>query len=150
MKKDVEFIRQWCIAILQFMADEYDEQESFQGRSYKQYYMMQMDVFINPPHLVLSGFKQAYNDINQLALREAKELKKLNAVLQEKFGCSLIDETALIEKTIKKIVKRGRISNDTEYDLVKSFIDDRINDGNADEELLEKLDALLFTNPDKM
>lgn len=144
MKKDLNFIRQWCIAILQFMADEYDEKDN-----YKQYYLKQMEVFINPPHSNLAGFKGAYNHINQRALYETKDLQKLNAMLLEKFGSSLIDEETLIEKVIKKIVKRGRISSDEEYDLVKTYIDKQINSDSINEKLIKKLDALLFLNPDE-
>lgn len=48
-----------------------------------------------------------------------EQMGRLNQILKEKFGHSLADESDKETAQIEKIIKRGKIRNDREFELVK-------------------------------
>ena len=49
----------------------------------------------------------------------SKQMDDLNQLLKEKFGHNIADEKDKETEIIQKIVKRGKIRNDREFELVK-------------------------------
>ena len=76
------------------------------------------------------------------------QLKKLNLLLKEKFGHCLADVAVMETKAIERIIKRGRIRNDTEYRLVWQR-EDEIYTDDSQFEYAEKLRKLLSDYEDQ-
>ena len=131
---DIEFYKDWMITILQFMSDQYSNNEHYRGQNYHCFFQSKIEAIENGyENKNIRGIKLAYRDVNQLALYEAKNLKQLNMLLKEKFNKSLTEEKDLIEKAMAKILKRGQINNDEEYYLVKDYIDESIIENQTDD-----------------
>lgn len=69
-------------------------------------------------------------------------MDKLNQILTEKFKYNLVDVAAAEKDEIQKILKRGRIRNDREYELVKNK-EDEIYDDDSQFDYAESLRSLL-------
>ncbi len=69
-------------------------------------------------------------------------MDKLNQILTEKFKYNLVDVAAAEKDEIQKILKRGRIRNDREYELVKNK-EDEIYDDDSQFDYAESLRNLL-------
>ena len=69
-------------------------------------------------------------------------MDKLNQILTEKFKYSLVDVAAAEKDEIQKILKRGRIRNDREYELVKNK-EDEVYDDDSQFDYAESLRSLL-------
>lgn len=70
----------------------------------------------------LRKMKALYKEMNILVGEEMlspKQMDDLNQLLKEKFGHNIADEKDKETEIIQKIVKRGKIRNDREYELVK-------------------------------
>jgi len=73
---------------------------------------------------IVSGFKQGYNDMNTWAGYLApSQLSELNRRLREKFGKDLFDADKKLVQKAKKIAERGKIRNEEEYRLLRSYLD---------------------------
>jgi len=70
-------------------------------------------------------------------------LMQLNSILLEKFDYNLIEELKLENNQVNNIIKRGRIRNDSEYELVKQREEDIYAD-NSQRELMLKLQQLML------
>jgi hypothetical protein len=70
----------------------------------------------------LKLIKALYKETN-LYIREdlltSKEMTELNQLLKEKFGHNIADEIDRETALIEKIIKRGKIRNDREFEMVK-------------------------------
>jgi len=65
--------------------------------------------------------KRVYKETNVL-VREtltSRLIEPLNIILKEKYGHDIADEMELETATIQKIIKRGKIRNDDEFEIVK-------------------------------
>lgn len=133
---ELQYMKDWCIAILEYMSKRYNLKEFYQGKIDR--------ILLAAETNNKRGLKLAYRDINEDA-RELPEnfLIELNGMLQDKFGKSLIDEKKIIEKMITKIMKRGRINNEDEYRIVTSYINEIYMDEDK-KQVTEKLDSFLF------
>lgn len=69
-------------------------------------------------------------------------MDKLNQILTEKFKYNLVDVAAAEKDEIQKILKRGRIRNDREYELIKNK-EDEIYDDDSQFDYAESLRSLL-------
>ena len=69
-------------------------------------------------------------------------MDKLNQILTEKFKYNLVDVAAAEKDEIQKILKRGRIRNDREYELVKNK-EDEVYDDDSQFDYAESLRSLL-------
>ena len=65
--------------------------------------------------------KRVYKETNVL-VREtltSRLIEPLNIILKENYGHDIADEMELETATIQKIIKRGKIRNDDEFEIVK-------------------------------
>lgn len=105
----------------------------------------------------MSGLRQAFTDINQLANEWANEwangtkendlrksqFSELNKILLAKFGRTLVDEDKETESEIEKIIKRGKINNKEEYRIILTKVDEiYANESKAD--VVQSLNNLLL------
>ena len=84
--------------------------------------------------------KRVYKETNVL-VREtltSRLIEPLNIILKEKYGHDIADEMELETATIQKIIKRGIIRNDDEFEMVKR----REEEIYADESQFEYAEAL--------
>ncbi|UKK54147.1 hypothetical protein [Prevotella sp. E2-28] len=66
--------------------------------------------------------KALYKEINILVgegMLSQKQMDDLNQLLKEKFSHNIADKKDIETDIIQKIIKRGKIRNDREYELVK-------------------------------
>ena len=135
--EQLKFMGNWCIAILEFMKKSVpNEPTGFVSGSID---TINKTVESND----FRGMKIVYKDINEMARGiSSMQLEELNKVLNQKFGKSLIDEEKEIQKKIIRIIKRGRITNDEEFYLSNSYIDELIIAGNKEQ--IENLNKILF------
>lgn len=147
---DPEFVKDWCLTILQFMSDDYITYAAANGgMSYKGHFERKrkeiMFVFDNIEKYGAhgkKGIKILYREISAMAREITLNKENLNKLLYEKFGESLEDEEKDINKIISKMIKRGKIINDQEFYIAKDYIDVII--GKGDDELAAKVEHLLY------
>ena len=87
-----------------------------------------------------------YHEINELVgegMLPPKEMDQLNDLLSNKFGHNIRDEQNGKLKKIVRIIKRGHILNDREYELVKQR-EDEIYADESQKELMLKLQQLML------
>lgn len=85
-----------------------------------------------------SGDKEIYLQLKEMPLEKQLELKEL---FKEKLDINLDILQKLFEKSIEKIIKRGKILNDDEYRLLLDKIDNLTEIKTEDE--IKKINTLL-------
>lgn len=120
LKKDSDYsvLRQWCVTICDFLLSMNSE---FSNLVYGKYGVMEVIGNIDKTHN-LRKMKALYKEMNILVGEEMlspKQMDDLNQLLKEKFGHNIADEKDKETEIIQKIIKRGRIRNDREFELVK-------------------------------
>jgi hypothetical protein len=86
------------------------------------------------------GLRQAINDSVEMSFRfNHAEVEKLDSELRERGIVTLSEMRRLYSKGYAKIVKRGRIRNDTEYYHISNVLHDPTEKPSEEVELLEKL-----------
>jgi hypothetical protein len=127
-QNDIEFIRDWCVTILEYMAAEYPANATDgAGHSYKEFFQRKTDRIKGFAQKNKASWKIFYNDINEFA-RETKNKVGLDNLLLERFGKTLKGVQKDIEKQVLKIQTRGRIISHHEFYLVKSYLDEVMDD----------------------
>jgi hypothetical protein len=92
------------------------------------------------PKKASQGLRQAVNDCLEMSLRfDHAEVEKLDTELHERGIVTLSEMRRLYSKGYAKIVKRGRIRNDTEYHHISNLLHDPTEKPLEELELLEKL-----------
>lgn len=89
--------------------------------------------------------RSMYKEVNWLIQDDYlsdSAMDSLNKILMEKFKYNLIDVAISQRKTVQKILKRGKISNDGEYELVKQQ-EEEIYDDETQFDYAESLRNLL-------
>ena len=137
--KELNFIRDWCGVVLEFMAQK--------NPLYK-------DVFLQSKRILedtyskrnVTGLKQLHADIKQWAggLKKS-EKEELDTILVAKQEPTLSDEKSIDLERIDKIVQIGVIKTEEEYELVESRANELSQDISAKEEDMEILNRLLIT-----
>ena len=132
---DYETLKEWCLTVFDYLL----KQDS--------HYVMLVDYGKNI--IAILDKKKKKNDMRalykelHLNVRELppNQIEELNQILTEKFGHNLADVAKMETKAIEKIIKRGRIRNDTEYRLVWQREDEIYTDDSQFEyaETLRKL-----------
>lgn len=90
------------------------------------------------------GINFLYKDCNQWGKNlNPDQVKLLNAILIEKFGKDLNNDSEKIELKIKQIIKRGKIVNAIEFEILKEKAD-KIHTDIKQKELLYKINNLLL------
>lgn len=112
-----ETLREWCIAILDFYKSEFPNQD--------------MRYLINEFMIVISNLDKKRNIRKMRAMFKEtnimfgeemllpEQMDRLNDILHKKFSHTLADEFDRETAIIDKIIKRGKIRNDDEFEIVK-------------------------------
>jgi len=111
---DFEMLCEWCLSIYGFLVDLHPdfslETEWYRGVIAK--------AKVNSD---LRMLRRVYKETN-LMVRETltpDSIEVLNELLKNKFGYSISDEIDEETNTIQKIIKRGKIRSDKEFELIK-------------------------------
>lgn len=121
------FIRKWCLTILDFIysdnvihTDVIELRKQAFDEKTKTRYLEQ-----TTPGIYLKGLRQAFNDINDMALNAPNQLlEKLNNTLFTQFGQDLSTYSQNNSSRLEEIVKRGKIINDEEFRFVEQKVSD--------------------------
>lgn len=112
--KDVDLVVNWCNTIYDYLL------------SLDSGYSIFIDCFRHAIETSAKNkmrvIKEIYKETN-LIVRETltpEQIISLNAILKEKFNHSIADEIDNDIAKIEKIIKRGKIRNDREFELVKN------------------------------
>ena len=135
---DYATLREWCIVVSNFFVSLSSEM-NFYGEDTDNI-IARID-----QKKSLRLMRMLYKETN-LMVREMylpdPLMDKLNQILTEKFKYSLVDVAAAEKDEIQKILKRGRIRNDREYELVKNK-EDEVYDDDSQFDYAESLRSLL-------
>ena len=115
---DYSVLRQWCITICDYLLSINSE---FSNLVYGKYGVMEVIDNIDKTHNLIN-MKALYKEINILVgegMLSEKQMDDLNQLLKDKFGHNIADEKDKETELIQKIIKRGKIRNDREFELVK-------------------------------
>jgi hypothetical protein len=136
---EMEHIKDWCVVILDFITAKNANFKAFAeptkdnlNKYYKSYNQR-----------LYKGFQQSYRDINEMAKAlSPSEYGELNAILNERFGKDLNGINPITDKKIVKVLKEGKISSPTEYELLLNRVEEIYSDESKKEEVV-KLNELL-------
>jgi len=115
---DYSVLRQWCVTICDFLLSIDPRCSIF---IYGKYGVMEVIGNIDKTHN-LRKMKALYKEMNILVgedMLSPKQMDELNQLLKEKFGHNIADEKDKETEIIRKIIARGKIRNDREFELVK-------------------------------
>ena len=136
----MEHIKDWCISILDFV--------SIKNPAFRDFSEITKENLIrhyrDNNQKTYKGFQQGYRDINEMANSlSSLDLKELNILLQKRFGKDLLSANKKdVKSKIEKILRKGKISNASEYELLLARVEEIYSDeGKKDE--VERLNALL-------
>jgi hypothetical protein len=151
--KELKYIYEWCKTIQLYinahnedcfdkgLMQELDPEYAEQNPSLHDYLIRVLDRAYAEQNLV--GLRASLNDYNETASDlPLEQFEELNQILREKFGEDLVHNRQKELAKIKRIVNRGKINNENEYRLIKSRIEEIINDENRVTEI-HILDGLL-------
>ncbi|MBQ3631912.1 MAG: hypothetical protein II949_11830 [Prevotella sp.] len=115
---DYEIIKSWCLTIYDYLMSI---DSAYTSIVYHEYGFMSIIRKADKTRN-LKLIKALYKETN-LYIREdlltSKEMTELNQLLKEKFGHNIADEIDRETALIEKIIKRGNIRNDREFEMVK-------------------------------
>ena len=126
---DYSVLRQWCITICDYLLSINSE---FSNLVYGKYGVMEVIDNIDKTHNLIK-MKALYKEINILVgedMLSQKQMDDLNQLLKEKFSHNIADEKDIETDIIQKIIKRGKIRNDREFELVKRREEEIYQDDN--------------------
>jgi polyhydroxyalkanoate synthesis regulator phasin len=110
-------LRQWCLTICNYLLSV-DKRFSI--------FICGKDSFLSVLEDIdrtrnLRKIRALYKELNIMAgeILSSKQMDDLNQLLKEKFGHNIADEKDKETEIIQKIIKRGKIRNDREFELVK-------------------------------
>lgn len=115
--KDYNALREWCVTVYDFYSSI---DNSFMGK-YITKSFMDVVKMIDKKHS-LRLMKAQYKETNEMfrEMLTPEQISSLNMILKEKFNHSIDDEINNDAAKIEKIIKRGRIRNDREFELVRN------------------------------
>jgi len=130
--KEIEFIKNWCITIMDFVSQK--------DPLFAKIVNSSKDGFRNTPTIInkkiLSGYQQGFRDINEMAKAlKPSEYKELNDILLQKHHKTLFDFDTKKEKKIESVIKKGKISNNEEYALVENKVSELSQEKGKDKEI---------------
>ena len=111
---DFEMLCEWCLSIYGFLVDLHPD-FSLETEWYRS---VIAKAKVNSD---LRMLRRVYKETN-LMVRETltpDSIEVLNELLKNKFGYSISDEIDEETNTIQKIIKRGKIRSDKEFELIK-------------------------------
>ena len=126
---DYATLREWCITICSFVSKVYPEMSHMEKEISEA--IEKIDKKQSMRYM-----RALYREMN-LMIRELylpdPLMDQLNQILAEKFKYNLVDVAAAEKDEIQKIIKRGRIRNDREFELVKNHEEAIYDDDNQTE-----------------
>lgn len=135
---DYATLREWCITILDYLVTIIPELSDF-------VHEMKLVIKKLDKKQSMRYMRAEYKEVNQM-VREMylsdPLMDQLNQILTEKFKYNLVDVAAAEKDEIQKIIKRGKIRNDREFELVKNQ-EEAIYDDDSQTEYAEILRGLL-------
>ena len=134
-----ETLYDWCLTIMDFMRSEFSGEVAMMDSMLREV-LGEIDETRNLRKLKLLWKEMDYYAGDDLLSREQKI--RLNQILREKFSYSLDDEHCKESDLIEKIIARGKIRNDREFELVKRM-EEEIYDDDSQQEYAEKLRQLM-------
>ena len=120
LKTDSNYLdlKQWCLTICDYLLSiDSGYSELVNGK----YGLMSILEDIEKTQN-LKKMKALYKETNILIeddMLSPEQMAGLNQLLKDKFGHNIADERDKESKTIQKIIKRGKIRNDKEFEIVK-------------------------------
>ncbi|MBR6946121.1 MAG: hypothetical protein IKH64_09300 [Prevotella sp.] len=134
---DYATLREWCLTVLDFLNNQ--DSQFLILVEYGKKAIADIDKKQNLKKM-RAMYKETYLLLNEDHINSL-QLLTLNEILKEKFSHCLADVAEMETKAIEKIIKRGRIRNDTEYRLVWQREDEIYTDDSQFEyaETLRKL-----------
>jgi hypothetical protein len=92
------------------------------------------------PRKAFAGLRQAINDCVEMSFNFSRaEVERLDSELSDRGIVTLSELRRRYSKDYAKIVKRGRIANDSEFYLVQNVLNDRTEKTSEETETLAKL-----------
>ena len=120
LKKDSDYsvLKQWCITVCDYLLSI---NSGYSNLVYGKYGVMEVMGDIDKTHNFkkMSAFYKELNILIGEDMLSPEQMASLNQLLSEKFGHSIADEKDKETELIQKIIKRGKIRNDREFELVK-------------------------------
>ncbi|RFZ81466.1 hypothetical protein DYU05_19500 [Mucilaginibacter terrenus] len=141
------FLRKWCVAVIDAIYSHNTthtelinlRKQAFEEET-KAKYLEQAT-----PGTYLKGLRQAYNEINAIALNAPDQLlKELNNTLFTEFGKDLSTCSSDMSSGVEQIINRGKIINDEEFGLIEQKVSD-ISQIDANSSKIQTLNKLLAT-----
>ena len=135
---DYATLREWCITILDYLVTISPEYS---------YLVHEFKAVIEKidKKQSMRYMRAMYKEMNWLVGDDYLSdplMDQLNQILTEKFKYNLVDVAAAEKDEIQKIIKRGKIRNDREFELVKNQ-EEAIYDDDSQTEYAEILRGLL-------
>lgn len=112
-----ETLRDWCLTICDFIKSEFPDSETCYGINL--YTDIVENIYQKKKITKMRAMFKETNITFGEEVLSTEQMGRLNQILQEKFGHTLADESDKETAQIAKIIKRGKIRNDREFELVK-------------------------------
>jgi len=113
-QSELNFLCDWIVELCNF----FDDNKLMETQ------ILRVDVEKGKSMGWLTGAKEAFNDLNAAARElSTSQISELNRRLREKFGKDLFDADKKLAQKAKKIAERGKIRNEEEYRLLRSYLD---------------------------
>lgn len=126
--KELSQIKEWCLAILNFMISKNGETPGL-----KMFVEVITDSYQKQN---LKGLKYVNKDINEWARGlPLSDVDELNKLLWNRFGEDLSKQTNRNLVKIAQIIKKGKIANEDEYRLLLIRVDEIYKDESKQDEL---------------
>lgn len=143
--KDYNALKEWCVTVYDFYSSI---DNSFMGK-YITKSFMDVVKMIDKKHS-LRLMKAQYKETNEMfrEMLTPEQISSLNMILKEKFNHSIDDEINNDAAKIEKIIKRGRIRNDREFELIRNR-EDAIYSDDSQWDYAEVLRKLMLDYEDR-
>ncbi len=140
------FLTTWCLNVLDYIYNNYPIDQALKDLHRQAFSAETKNKYLDQvsPSLYLKGLRQAFRDTNEMAKdMPSHQLNELNKILKDKFGKDLNDDFRNNLTRIKSVLKRGKIVNDEEYEIIERRVDELCQTNNASTEI-KSLNGLLI------
>lgn len=137
-KADNAKLKEWCLTCCDFIVKTYPEMSEFVNE-------MRHTITRIDDRQSVRQMRNMYKEVNWLLQDKYlpdSAMDSLNQILTEKFKYNLIDVASSEKAEIQKILKHGKIRNDSEYELEKRQ-EEKIYDDESQFDYAESLRNLL-------
>lgn len=124
---EAAFICQWCLSIIEFIYPP-EGQFAEMTAQFKAVFSKETELRYlekTTPGIYIKGMRMAFRDLNEMAQETPADiLTRINQTLRNKFGKDLTTYARSTQAQVKKIIKRGKITTDEEYQLLETRVSD--------------------------